>query len=295
LLSTALLLALPACDKLIGAEFDRYTLAASKAADAGKPASDAGTDATPPDASPDAPAICTGTCGTPGCGTCPFMPQADLGAFLVDTTEVTQAHYAAFLAAAVAPATQPQDTCAWNASFEPQAACAAGVFDPASKPELPVSCVDWCDARAYCAWARKRPCRVDGATPFADFDKANLSQWHSACTGNAKTVYPYGSTYDPGACNGGEYQDGSVGAALAVKSASGCRGKDAPYNGVYDLGGNVAEWEDSCQQATGENDVCRARGGSYFSDSAQLRCDGNFSTNRGAASPTIGIRCCQDK
>jgi hypothetical protein len=71
---------------------------------------------------------------------------------------------------------------------------------------------------------------------------------------------------------------------------------------VFDLSGNVGEWEDSCTGYENLRDSCRVRGGSYVSfnfnclrqgDDLQLRCatgeDFGFA-RRDVAGP--GFRCC---
>jgi formylglycine-generating enzyme required for sulfatase activity len=63
------------------------------------------------------------------------------------------------------------------------------------------------------------------------------------------------------------------------------------YAGLFDLSGNVGEWEDSCNGTT-DADSCRIRGGSYQRASANLRCDDTYTWQRGAAFVDVGIRCC---
>ena len=100
-------------------------------------------------------------------------------------------------------------------------------------------------------------------------------------------IYPYGASYDPTACNGVDYGSG---AALPVKQASKCEGA---WPGVFDMSGNVWEWEDSCQAQTGASDQCHLRGGSYWYNGAtDLRCDTANANDRSAANDIYGFRCC---
>jgi formylglycine-generating enzyme len=107
--------------------------------------------------------------------------------------------------------------------------------------------------------------------------------------------YPYGNTYDGTVCVGNAY-DGTPGyqtgsdKALPVMSATGFRG-NGPYAGLFDLSGNVWEWEDSCNGSSGADDQCRLRGGSFSNDNALL-CGSDDSDNRNYANGQIGFRCC---
>jgi formylglycine-generating enzyme required for sulfatase activity len=64
------------------------------------------------------------------------------------------------------------------------------------------------------------------------------------------------------------------------------------YEGVYDMSGNVREWEDSCNGSMGKEDRCRLRGGSFYTDADYLRCDGGVDGSRGDRCEEIGFRCC---
>ena len=115
---------------------------------------------------------------------------------------------------------------------------------------LPVSGVDWCDAYAYCKAQSKRLCgRIGGTTlPKAEFSDPSKSQWMNACTSGGQFTHTFGawqglSSQDT--CNGaGNWQTGQTPAAVPVGSLSGCASSAAGYAGVFDLTGNVAEWED---------------------------------------------------
>ena len=142
-----------------------------------------------------------GSGGSAGCpvGKGPSMIQ--VGAQCVDSTEVTNAHYAQFLAAKVTPqsTTKSPAHCSWNTTFTPSQGWPA-----TGKDAYPVVYVDWCDALAYCQWAGKRLCGAvgGGALPYGDYADANKSQWLYACSGKGTKKYPYGDIYDGKACNG---------------------------------------------------------------------------------------------
>jgi formylglycine-generating enzyme required for sulfatase activity len=202
--------------------------------------------------------------------------------FQIDSIEVTNAQYAGFLAAQPDPSLQPP-ACASNATFEPSQGW------PATGQEaLPVTNTDWCDARAFCHWARKHLCGAvgGGASSYDDFANANTDQWQRACTGAGARNYPYGNTYEAATCNGSDQGSNQKVPAGEVS----CQGA---YPGLFDMSGNVWEWEDACQSdAVGA--LCRIRGGCFLNGAPNLRCDTDSSTSRLDSHPTVGFRCCRD-
>jgi formylglycine-generating enzyme required for sulfatase activity len=203
--------------------------------------------------------------------------MVDLGAFCIDSTEVTIAQYDVFLAEAkTKPPTQTTWCATNNADFEKRV---PSQIAPANHPVL----VDWCDARAFCAWSGKRLCgKIGGAamsynTPETKDPKA--SEHAFACTQGGTTVHPYGDVYDKFACN--YAQPFPVGLKLKpVASFPGCTGQSAPYDQVYDLVGNGTEWLDACDLAltspgpycTLAREECAASTGSAPINGAAIRC-----------------------
>jgi formylglycine-generating enzyme required for sulfatase activity len=225
------------------------------------------------------------------------LRSSGLGGYCVDASEVTEGAYQAWLASNPSTAGQPV-FCAWNTSYQPSLGtngCGPGSYNPLSTPLLPVSCVDWCDARAYCASQNKRLCGHvgGGPSPMSDFADAASSEWYNACSGAGLRVYPYGDAYDPGACNGADRVVTQV--PLPVKQLAACAGGTV---GLWDMSGNVREWTDACDAFAGAGDSCRTRGGSYASDYQGLACaDGSSATataTRDMHAATVGIRCCAE-
>ena len=205
--------------------------------------------------------------------------------FCIDATAVTRSQYEAWLA--TNPSTVGQvSACTWNATYEPRCE-----WPPGSKGDHPVVCVDWCDAYAYCQAVGKRLCGKigGGMNGYDDYSNASMSQWYAACTSGGVNEYPYGDTYSGTTCNGDEAGHGTT---VPVASMSGCQSSVSGYAGVYDLSGNVWEWEDSCNVNSGNSDICRLRGGSFDYDGFSLRCVGVYVYGRDALSDSFGFRCC---
>ncbi|HEY5958740.1 MAG TPA: SUMF1/EgtB/PvdO family nonheme iron enzyme, partial [Polyangiaceae bacterium] len=157
----------------------------------------------------------------------------------------------------------------------------------------PQVCVDMCDAKAFCAAVGKRLCGRIGGTSVTDADTANIgaSQWHNACSSHGANAFSYGSTYDAEACHGSDDWAGTGVGSVATASMSACQSGVPEYAGVFDMTGNVREWEDSCQGPE-ETDACVVRGGSFYSAAAGLSCGGVSYSLRQVASEQIGFRCC---
>lgn len=237
------------------------------------------------------------------------IPKTGGGFYCIDRTEVTNQEYSLFLLSNPSTANQAA-TCSFNTSYEPDtsAACAAeevAKYDPINRPNVPVGCVDWCDAKRYCEWTGKRLCGAigGGASSPANFANANESQWFRACSKAGTQNFPYGNDYKPASCNGADVS-GFHPADVANKPA--CIGG---YAGLYDMSGNVAEWEDSCSANAGASDNCLIRGGSIDNldvvtgQNPTLSCNSSNvddqtpspgTAKRNAKNEVIGIRCCLD-
>jgi formylglycine-generating enzyme required for sulfatase activity len=63
------------------------------------------------------------------------------------------------------------------------------------------------------------------------------------------------------------------------------------YPGLYDMSGNVLEWDASCD-ANGND--CQLRGGSYDGnvEPLALTCNSSYSGPANIRGPNIGFRCC---
>jgi hypothetical protein len=119
------------------------------------------------------------------------------------------------------------------------------------------------------------------------------------------TPYCYGGTWDQNACNtGGRNNDpqppfntSDVGSLMKCASSW-------DNVGVFDMLGNVAEWEDNCSDsvsATYMNDDCYPRGPAYpivgaYSDCGYIQTpNANYMyPQRNTKGEFVGVRCCAD-
>ncbi len=203
--------------------------------------------------------------------------------FCVDRFEASQAEYKSFLAANVAPSSQPTQ-CSWNVDFVPTSSPECNV-EPTSRGAYPIVCIDWCDARAYCEWRGKRLCGSladGGATP-----PGAPGEYAAACSKNGTLKFGYGNDFDASICNGEEKRDSSV---AMVDADLDCVGGAA---GLVNMMGNVKEWVNECDEvASAISDDCFANGGSY--KNVNLECERSDNQDMGWKLPDIGLRCCKN-
>ena len=105
-----------------------------------------------------------------------------------------------------------------------------------------MSCLGWCDAAAYCAWAGKRLCGAigGGQTPEKAVSDPLADEWLYVCTNGGKTKYPYGDTEDKTKCSADD--------RASVDAYPACAGADAPFSAVMGMtdsqGAGQGEWVD---------------------------------------------------
>jgi len=103
------------------------------------------------------------------------------------------------------------------------------------RPDHPVVCVSWQNARDYCRWLAQvtgQPWRLP-----------TEAEWEKAARGTDGRIYPWGSEWDKLRAN---TSDGGPGGTTEVGHYSGAGSRDpkgdaSPY-GCHDMAGNVWEW-----------------------------------------------------
>ena len=278
------------CGALLGVDFGAAVLDVDGGTDARS--SDEGAGPTT-DAASDSPLV--GDAGRDARGPCDYpqgpvmveIPASPGASFCIDSTEVRQKDYAAFLAARNGDNSGQIAECATN-----EFALAPSCLDPAGHGDYAAGCTDWCDAVAYCAWAGKHLCGHIGGGPFNSATEANtnVDEWFMACSHNNDGLhtFPYGPAAQPGLCNDAKRDAGPQ----PVGSLPGCVGG---YPGLFDMSGNLNEWTFDCKS---DHSYCGVRGG-YFKD-GPITCGrqpefGVPPTNGGdtvGSDPNIGFRCC---
>jgi formylglycine-generating enzyme required for sulfatase activity len=193
-------------------------------------------------------------------------------AFYLDKTEVTVGAYASCVSAKV---------CA-----RPALSSAKCTFD-LGEPNLPVSCVRWQDALAYCRFVQKRLPRE--------------IEWELAARGTTSATYPWGGS-----------QSACIFAATLIRDNSGrtctpghpskvgMHAAGASVFGLLDMSGNVEEWvqdwyapgPSSLEPTAGASHVLR--GGGWLSMPSMARATSRNWGSSMEAGPNVGFRCAKD-
>ncbi len=260
-----------------------------------------------------------------------LLVPAEAGNFAIDAREVTLTEYQEFVATGLTPETAPElapaALCGINESFAVGNATDAAYAvltqdnDPAVAEsdcqdwltlrgwieDIPVTCVDWCDAHAYCAWKGKRLCGGFDGEPYVISNEPNgqqlrhkdasVSQWFATCTGPLARAFPYGDVFDPAPCNDEDMSQ-------VEPAHESCVGG---YPGILDMSGNAAEWEAACSQYSNPdswNQNCLLRGGASYQGAdggggsvsvhEPLSCANRRENFLHLIGDNFGFRCCMD-
>jgi formylglycine-generating enzyme len=245
---------------------------------------DGGDAGVPPDAQSDS---ATGVVdGGPPKANDMIVISSTAGKYAIDAREVTNTAFAKFVAAAASSPPTGLAQCTWKTTWGTTAAACA------ENPDHPVRCIDWCDAKAYCLSVGKRLCGKigGGSLSIGDSDDAAKSQWTRACAGTGSVfVWAYGATAVNGRCNTSE---SNIRDPVQSGSLMDCFGSEL---GLFDMSGNVGEWEDACELTAGSSANCLIRGGSFEHVVSDTRCDqGLLGTMSETRFEDVGIRCCKD-
>ncbi|MFT4570906.1 MAG: sulfatase activating formylglycine-generating enzyme [Hyphomicrobiaceae bacterium] len=203
--------------------------------------------------------------GRPASAAEPVWVADSSGAFSIMATEATVAGYRACVAAQACEIEQVNTVCNY------------------SKDELldhPLNCVTYYGAEQYCSFVDARVCTE--------------SEWLGACGGSEAKQFPYGTTFDRGACNVGSVEQTAAGRERGTSAAGSIESCEGGLSGLFDMAGNVSEWVDACKET-----YCKFRGGSYLTNEPTERfaaCSGVCSGNqKSLQSGTVGFRCCRDE
>jgi formylglycine-generating enzyme required for sulfatase activity len=197
--------------------------------------------------------------------------------YYIDSTEVTVGQYRQFLDAKGADTSGQPPECSFNTSFRPEAGENVGATTD------PMTYVDWCDATAFCSWAGKRLCGKIGGGPLAstELEDGSASQWYLACAGPLDNWLPsLDGSGDPATpCRLNDSGPAPVGTT--------CEGS---YPGLFEMVGNVAEWQDFCEGSTGSSDMCYLQGAGWVLSGYCYTVYKDATRNQHA--PSYGFRCC---
>jgi formylglycine-generating enzyme required for sulfatase activity len=195
--------------------------------------------------------------------------EVTVAPFWIDRTEVTVAAYrACFEAGACERPPRSSTTCTFDLD----------------DPQLPVSCVDWKQADAYCRFVRKR--------------LPHEPEWEFAARGPTRARFPWGGWQSScGFANTLLREATGKTCTKGRPSRVGAHPMGASMWGVLDLAGNVEEWTADWYAESYAGVAPRAgashtlRGGGWLSAPSASRTTSRDWGSSLEAGPNVGMRC----
>lgn len=225
----------------------------------------------------------------PACPSGKGSPMVEVNGHCIDTLETTFVQYLQF-----ANGTSPEGganlppECAFKTSFTPD--------QVGQDLDMPVAYIDWCDAWAYCNSLGKRLCGgMNGETiSDKDFKDPSKSYWMYVCSKNGMQDFPYGNSFDSTACRLTE--DPEAGTDMGPVHPGTMKKCEGGYPGIFDMVGNIREWENACSGDAGATDQCRRRGAAFNEvNQPESNCAFDYESPRNVRTLSSGVRCCADK
>jgi serine/threonine protein kinase/formylglycine-generating enzyme required for sulfatase activity len=145
-------------------------------------------------------------------------------------------------------------------------------------PNNPVVGVSWEDATNFCHFLTLRERAAGRLSPHQTYSLPTDAQWTSLARGMSSPVYPWGDTFPPDPRFDGAYAClqtmntnwpafwgylNSQGNAARTSPVQSCR---ANANGLFDVGGNAAEWCLDYYRAAANSEAALQADPAYFSD-----------------------------
>lgn len=190
--------------------------------------------------------------------------KVHVAAFQIDKTEVTLAQYKKCVDAKRCRVPKTGEHLNWERP---------------GRETHPINGVTWSDAKAFCAWKKKR--------------LPTEAEWEKAARGTDGRKYAWGS--DAPSCqydvmDPDSRMNGSGGCGKRSTWPVGSKKAGASPYGALDMVGNVKEWTSACKDISNVM-LCGLRGGSWSNGTSEMRV-----SNRGGYKPnveysTVGFRC----
>ena len=200
--------------------------------------------------------------------------------FRLDRTLVTVNAYGACVRAGACAAAGTEQRGTPGAGPEQNAFCNGA---HAERGDHPINCVNWNQARAYCAWAGKR-------LPTEE-------EWEYAARGPDDRTYPWGAEAPSGQACWNRLHGDDYAHALGTCAVGAFPAGDSPF-GVHDIVGNVWQWTSSVWTPAygkpGDETARVVRGGGWRDGKAsELRGANRNGSNVPDRVVNLGFRCAQ--
>ncbi|AOS83445.1 hypothetical protein BIU88_04375 [Chlorobaculum limnaeum] len=146
--------------------------------------------------------------------------------------------------------------------------------------DQPVVSITWYAARSYCLWLSLVESKGKNRDLYRLPDE---TEWEYAAAGKERREYPWGKAEPtPKLAN---YDKSNIGATTPVGSYP----EGATPEGLYDMAGNVWEWQENWYDET-QKKYRALRGGSWLNDSVNLRCSSRIGLSPVGRDGDIGFR-----